>query len=81
MTKIEADKLAHGLYIIHWKDTTSGRPSLASVGMTYDGTRWYAPCNWTSSDNARPMVASTDWDIVARVVLVAGYDVLDQFAV
>jgi hypothetical protein len=80
VTKEDASKLGHGLYVLHWKDPSSRRTarSLASVGMTYDGTRWFAPCNWTSADNARPMVASTDWSCVERVTRVAGYELLEE---
>jgi hypothetical protein len=79
VTREDASKLDHGLYILHWKDPSSRRTarSLASVGMTFDGTRQFAPCNWTSADNARPMVASTDWSNVDRVTRVAGYELLE----
>ena len=80
MTKEDASKLGHGLYVLYWKDPSSRHTaaSLASVGMTYDGTRWFAPCNWTSADNERPLVASTDWSRVDRVRRVAGYELLER---
>tara|TARA_Y100000310_G_C20598360_1_gene771697 strand:+ start:227 stop:601 length:375 start_codon:yes stop_codon:yes gene_type:complete len=57
---------ALGLYRIFWK---SGGTSLASVGQTHDGTRWFAPCNWTGK-NENPLVASTDWKLVSRFELI-----------
>lgn len=33
----------------------------------------YAPCNWTSGDYEHPVVASTDWEQVQRVELIADY--------
>jgi hypothetical protein len=67
MKQTEVKELKHGLYKLWWK---TGGCSLASVGSTHDGSRWYAPCNWTSQDNERPMVASTDWIDVDRVELI-----------
>ena len=32
------------IYEVFWK---SGGSSVASIGFTYDGTRWIAPTNWT----------------------------------
>ena len=66
MTKREAAKLRCGLYLIHWKD--DARSSVASVGVTYDGTRWFAPANWTAANNDNPLIASTKWRMVERVV-------------
>ncbi len=43
MTQREAKKLAHGLYVLEWKD---GGYSLASVGSDSAGRRWFAPTNW-----------------------------------
>ncbi len=45
MTKKDVAKLQLGLYRVYWK---SGGSSLAAVGNLHDGTRWLAPCNWTS---------------------------------
>jgi hypothetical protein len=58
-----------GVYRLLWK---SGGSSVASVGMTYDGTRWYAPANWTtgSADASLATVVSTDWGRVNRVELI-----------
>lgn len=78
MTKPETYKLGHGLYVLHWTTAAGGGSSLAAVGSTCDGTRWYAPCNWTSTDNARPLVASTNWDDVDRAVLVSGSGFLTE---
>jgi hypothetical protein len=59
----EVAKLKHGLYKIFW---VSGAYSLAAVGSTYSGKRWYAPVHWTSEDHPLS-VASTDWTRVSRV--------------
>lgn len=50
-----------GVYRLHWN---TGGSSIASVGIMYDGTNWYAPTNWTSENNKNPLVASTDWSCV-----------------
>lgn len=63
MNKREAEKLEHGLYILFWKD---GGNSLASVGSLHDGTRWFAPTNWTNK--SKEGITSTDWRKVDRVV-------------
>lgn len=67
-----AEQMRHrqlGVYRLFWK---SGGFSVASVGMTYDGTRWYAPANWTtgSADASLATVVSTDWGRVDRVELI-----------
>ena len=69
MHRFMTKDLPHGLYRI-WFVDCGDASVLASVGSTYDGTRWYAPCNWTSDNNLRPLVASTDWRIVQRVELI-----------
>lgn len=56
MTKREAQKLDHGLYRIYWK---SGGVSEAAVGSLYDGTRWFAPTNWTAKTTDG--IVSTAW--------------------
>lgn len=61
MTKDQAKLLAPGLYRLHWK---SGGWSLASVGITHDGTRWFAPSNWTSQV---PDVRCSEWRAVEHV--------------
>ena len=37
-----------GIYEIFWK---SGGSSLAAIGMTYSGKRWFAPTNWTNGND------------------------------
>ena len=39
----DMDNCPLGLYEVFWK---SGGSSVATIGMTYDGTRWIAPSNW-----------------------------------
>ena len=53
--------LKHGVYRIYWKD---GGSSVASVGSTSDGTRWYQPSNWISEE------VCTSWSRVERVELI-----------
>ena len=50
MTDQEARKLENGLYRIHWKH--DGGTSLAAVGRLYDGSVWFAPTNWTHSNES-----------------------------
>ena len=57
-----------GLYRIYWK---SGGASLAAVGQMANGDRWFAPVNWTSSDNV--MMASTAWRLVQSVELIEAH--------
>lgn len=59
--------LKHGVYKIYWK---GGGSSLASIGMTYNGINWFAPCNWTSEDNEHPQIASTNWKMVKKIKLI-----------
>lgn len=59
--------LTHGVYKIYWK---GGGKSLASIGYTYDGTNWFAPCNWTTESNTKPLVASTDWGKIKKIKLI-----------
>ncbi len=65
---MDPSKLKLGLYKFYWKN--GGGESLCAVGQTYNGTRWYAACNWTSSDNENPRVVSTDWRGVEMVELI-----------
>jgi hypothetical protein len=73
MTRDEAMALPLGLYRIFWDDDDA--PSLASVGQCHDGTRWFAPSNWTCAVPDAPSigswpiarVATTDWSQVSRV--------------
>jgi hypothetical protein len=64
VTQEEAQKLEHGLYRIYWLD--SDDLSIASVGSLHDGTRWFAPTNWTAK--CEHGIASTKWDLVSNVV-------------
>ena len=63
MTKAQAANQPLGVYRLYWKD--GGRESLATVGMLHDGTRWFAPVNWTARDVAG--IASTKWRLVERM--------------
>lgn len=71
MKKEKVQKLDHGLYRIFYKKIYGGGASLASVGSTHDGTRWFAPSNWTTTCKDNPMVASTNWKRVKKVELIA----------
>lgn len=64
MRRDEAKLLRHGLYEIFWK---AGGSSLAAVGSTSGGLRWYAPTNWVSDNKECPAVASTNWRRVKSV--------------
>ena len=68
MTQDEARELPLGLYRIFWK---TGGSSLAAVGQLYDGTRWFAPTNWTAADN---FMTSINWKIVEKVKLIKTND-------
>lgn len=48
MTKKQTERIAPGLYRVHWKD---GGTSLAAIGLMYDGQRWCAPTNWAAPAN------------------------------
>lgn len=61
MTVEEVSKLALGIYRLHWK---TGGYSLAAVGMLYDGDRWFACANHTSS--SLHGIASYQWEKVER---------------
>lgn len=63
MTPEEARELPLGLYRLFW---TSGGYSLAAVGQTRSGERWYAPANWLSPQDL-PSPAGRDWSVVTRV--------------
>lgn len=68
MTQTEAKKLPNGLYKIYWKE---GGYSLGAMGRTYNGMCWIAPCNWISSDNYNPQIATTQsWVKVERMELI-----------
>jgi hypothetical protein len=57
-----------GVYRLFWH---SGGCSVAAVGMLHDGSRWYAPANWTPDDLGG--VVSTDWSRVKSAELVESY--------
>jgi len=57
-----------GVYRLFWH---SGGCSVAAVGMLDDGSRWYAPANWTSS--GADGVASADWSPVKFAELIESY--------
>jgi len=69
VTKSQSKELRLGVYRIYWK---SGGSSLASVGIMYNGDRWFAPANWTSNKYPHPIVASTKWISVKKVKLIKG---------
>lgn len=48
MNKRSVQGLRDGIYRLWWKD---GGSSLAAVGITSDGKRWFAPTNWVSPDS------------------------------
>ncbi|MFY0656279.1 MAG: hypothetical protein JXR12_05960 [Neptunomonas phycophila] len=53
-----------------WK---SGGSSVASIGQTYNGTRWMAPANWTTSeDNVFTAQNLTDDEIkgIEKIILI-----------
>lgn len=54
-----------GVYRLFWH---SGGSSVAAVGMLDDGTRWYAPSNWTNREPGA--VVSTDWSLVKQADLI-----------
>lgn len=56
---------ALGAYRLFWH---SGGSSVAAVGMLDDGTRWYAPANWTNREPGA--VVSTDWSLVKHADLI-----------
>lgn len=62
MNRHEVRKLDHGLYRLYWK---SGGDSIAAVGSLYDGTRWFAPTNWTSETEEG--IAKCDWNKIEKV--------------
>lgn len=54
-----------GAYRIYWKD---GGYSIAVIGNLQNGTKWYAPANW--SPKLESGVASTNWEYVIKVELI-----------
>ena len=69
MEKEEVQKLAHGVYRIHWKEIDGGGTSLAAVGSTRSGERWFAPTNWVSSGIDERTLSR--WSEVERVEIIA----------
>lgn len=68
MTTEEVQKLNHGLYRIFWTEDAGGGMSLASVGSLHDGSRWFAPTNWTSATSVKVIGSSHEaWRNVERV--------------
>lgn len=67
MTKKKMLELNLGLYKLYWN---SGGFSLAAVGMLHDGTKWFAPTNWTAE---LYFVTSTDWRKVKKAELIMVY--------
>ena len=45
MTRKDFNQLPYGLYRVWWKSEAGA--SLAAVGVTINGERWLACCNWT----------------------------------
>lgn len=66
MTKSETHQLSTGLYILFWNKNHGGGYSYASVGILHDGTRWYAPTNWTAKNPEG--IACTKWSCVQKVI-------------
>ena len=65
MTKREAKKLPNGFYEIYWKNQYNKNPSLAAVGQTDKGDKWFSACHMTGA------FAQTEcWPLVERVVLI-----------
>lgn len=65
MTPDDVGKLEHGLYRIYWRDGDANETSIAAVGSLHDGTRWFAPTNWTAK--CEHGIASVRWDLVSHV--------------
>ena len=76
MTREEVQKLAHGLYVLLWKE---GEFSLASVGSLYNGDRWFAPTNWVGEGGMK-VAHGEAWEDVKKVQLfIRKEDVIEQF--
>lgn len=70
MTKEEVQKLKHGLYKLHWKKKHGGGYSLASVGSLHDGSRWFAPSNWTSKEPGGTVASGDYWKKIKNAELI-----------
>jgi hypothetical protein len=69
MNRKERTQLPLGLYRIEWRN--SAGVSLAAVGMTHDGDRWLAPCNWVRPvDDNDPQTLSYAWRDVQTISLI-----------
>ena len=62
MTLDEVSVLEVGAYRVYW---TSGGTSIASIGVTNDGTHWLEPENWV-----QPVLDGSYWDKVDHVELI-----------
>lgn len=74
MTTQESQQLPHGLYFLLWK---SGGASMAAVGILHDGTRWYAPVNWTNESHEK--VTSCNWAYVESAYLVVSQQAFKEY--
>lgn len=63
MTPLEVSHLKNGIYKLYWQD---GGSSIAAVGTLHDGTRWFAPINWTAK--CEHGIACTDWSDVSSAI-------------
>lgn len=87
MSPEEAARCRHGIYRVwfHHDDDEEDRYgyTLASVGSTYSGQRWLAPCNWVAEAQTRTRtdgstftvapIATLDWSNVERVELIEAW--------
>lgn len=74
MERSEVQKLSHGLYLLFWKTEEGGGSSLASVGSLYDGGRWFAPTNWTTSvDKPFEAASGKAWEKVEKALLLVSW--------
>ena len=64
MKQSKVQELVPGLYVITWKRREGGGDSLAAVGVTEDGTRWLAPCDWVL-----PTECPEVWRMIAEAAL------------
>jgi hypothetical protein len=73
MDTYEASALFPGIYRLHWVE---GGSSLAAVGMLHDGTRWFAPINWTGIVQER--IACVKWEMVESAEVVIDPALVDE---
>ena len=67
MNEQEVKELKLGVYRLYWVE---GGTSVACVGQTYSGNKWYAPSNWTTSDQGHLTIVGKDWDKIEKVELI-----------